>query len=188
VSRLHVDFGKRSWAENCVVISLLLLSASCGPSPKAPLLRDEPIYENRQAGFRFQVPEGWAQVAKGDLPGDAAQERLLVEYQALATEQPAALQVTAIDLSPSANLEKYLSGPSFAETWRPTAKPETFQVNRVEAMRFTFESKVKQENRGREVVAFRRKDRVYLFTSVFALKDTKAREQIRAATKSIIWK
>jgi hypothetical protein len=168
---------------------VLLFAVGCSRTPKAPLLRDEPVYQNRQAGFRFQVPDGWKQVANGDLPPEAPQERLLVEYKALTTDQPAAFQVTVIDLPATTNLEKYLTGPSFgSESWRPTAKPETFQINGVEGTRFIFESQTRQENLAREVVAFRRKERVYLFTGVFGSKDTKAREQIRGLVKSTIWK
>jgi hypothetical protein len=152
-------------------------------------LRDEPVYQNGEAGFRFQVPEGWTQVAKGDIPGQAPQPHLLVEYKALNMEQPAGLQVTVVDLPASTSLEKYLTGPSFgSENWQPTTKAEPLQINGVEATRFTFESKTRQENQAREIVAFRRKERVYLFTGIFALGDTRSREQIRGLVKSTIWK
>jgi hypothetical protein len=172
-----------------LVLGICCFAVGCGRTPKAPLLRDEPVYQNRQAGFRFQVPDGWTQVANGDLPPESPKERLLVEYKALSTEQPAALQVTVIDLPSTTNLEKYLTGPSFgSETWQPTAKPETLQINGVEGIRFSFESKTRQENLAREVVGFRRKERVYLFTGVFGSKDSKAREQIRGLVKTTIWK
>ena len=183
------DSGWQRWALIRVGIPLLLLSAGCSRTPKAPLLRDEPVYQNGEAGFRFQVPEGWTQVAKGDIPGEAPQPHLLVEYKGLNMDQPAGLQVTAVDLPTSTSLEKYLTGPSFgSEIWRPTAKAERFQVKGVEATRFAFESKARQQNLAREVVAFRRNERVYLFTGIFALGDTKSREQIRGAVKSTIWK
>jgi hypothetical protein len=40
----------------------------------------------------------------------------------------------------------------------------------------------------REVAAFQRGDKTYLFTAVFASSDTKARDQVRRTIESIIWK
>jgi hypothetical protein len=168
---------------------VLLFSTGCSRTPKAPVLRDEPVYQNLAAGFRFEVPEGWKQVAKGELTSDARQERLLVEYKVVASNQPAGLQVTAVDLPGSTDLQKYLTGPSFGiESWQATGKAETIEVQGAEGKRFVFEARPRTEETSREVVAFRRQERVYLFNSVFKSDDTKSRDQVRNAIKSLIWK
>jgi predicted Zn-dependent protease len=168
---------------------VLLFSTGCSRTPKAPVLRDEPVYQNLAAGFRFEVPDGWKQVAKGELVGDARQERLLVEYKVVASNQPAGLQVTAVDLPASTDLEKYLTGPSFGiESWQVKAPAETIQMQGAEGKRFAFEARPRKEETSREVVAIRRQGRVYFFTCVFKSDDTKARDQVRGAIKSLIWK
>jgi hypothetical protein len=172
-----------------LALFLVGLVAGCERSPRAPLLRDEPVYQNSQGGFRFQAPHGWTQVAKGDWPAKATQERLLVEYKAEASEQPAGLQVMVVDLPESTNLDKYLVGASFASgSWRPTGTSEILQISGVEARRHTFESGFGNEKTTREVVTFRRQGRVFLFTGIFSASDSLARDQIRAAVNSIIWK
>ena len=174
----------------CVLCGFVLhFSTGCSRTPKAPVLRDEPVYQNLAAGFRFEVPEGWKQVAKGELTGDARLERLLVEYKVVVSNQPAGLQVTAVDLPASTDLEKYLTRPSFGiESWQATSKAESIEVQGAEGKRFFFEARPRKEETSREVVAFRRQERVYLFTSVFKSDDTKSRDQVRNAIKSLIWK
>jgi predicted Zn-dependent protease len=168
----------------------LALSAGCSSRPHAPGLRDEPIYQNALEGFRFVVPDGWTQYAKAEVaPGKAETERLLVEYRLINSEKPAALRVTRIDLEPAVQLETYLSGPSFGkENWRQKGPAESFQINAVTGLRFVIASAAAKGGDVREVVAFRRGDKVLLFTGFFASTDTKAREQVRRAIDSIIWK
>jgi predicted Zn-dependent protease len=187
--RAHRESESRSLGVLCVLCGLLLFLSGCSRTPKAPVLRDEPVYQNLAAGFRFEVPEGWTQVAKGEVAGEARQERLLVEYKLAASNQLAGLQVTAVDLPPSTDLEKYLLGPSYGmESWQATAPAETIQVQGAEGKRFAFEARPRKEETSREVVAFRRQGRVYLFTGVFKSDDTKARDQVRGTIKSLIWK
>jgi hypothetical protein len=172
------------------VVALLIIPISfgCSRSPRAPLLRNEAVYQSSQAGFRFQVPEGWTQVAKGEWPAQAEQERLLVEYKSEGSEQPAGLQVLVVDLPASTNLEKYVAGASFGTaSWRSTGA-ESIQINGVEAKRHLFESGSGKDKTAREVVTFRRKERVFLITGIFLASDSRARDQIRTAISSIIWK
>src|SRR5438105_510697 len=81
---------KRTWAVvvvavvfGALVLAVIALAVGRGGGPRAPALRPEPVYSNAREGFRFVAPEGWALVAKADLPpGPAEKERLLVRYQA----------------------------------------------------------------------------------------------------------
>ena len=158
--------------------------------PRAPALKDEPVYQNSREGFRFLVPEGWTQYARGEVPpGKVQDERILVEYKLLTSEKPAALQVTRLDRPESLSLDDCLSACSFGiENWRRKSPPEPLAINGVEASRVVFISRLDKEEETREVVVFRRGERVYFFTGIFPSSDSKAREQVRRAVESIIWK
>lgn len=173
-----------------LAVLVLLLLTSCSPKPVAPALKDEPVYQNDREGVRFLVPDGWTQFAKGDIPpGKLDKERRLVEYKRKTFGKGAGLIVTVVDLEPTADLAAYLAGPAFgAEKWQLKGKPEAIEINRVAAQRFTFVSRIQKEEMVREVVAFRRGERVYLFTGLFASDDARARDQVRRAVGSTVWK
>src|SRR5438034_9828111 len=86
----------------------------CRSEPQAPVLRNEPVYQNDTEGFRFLTPEGWRQHAKVNVPaGKLDKERLLVQYVRLvAAERGASLDVSMADLPTSTDLATYLAGPS----------------------------------------------------------------------------
>src|SRR5262245_1447579 len=87
----------------------LALLLGCTPKPVAPALRDEPVYQNDQEGFRFLVPEGWSQNARTEVPpGPVEKERLLVQYKRRPPAKPATLEVSMADLPSSTNLATYL--------------------------------------------------------------------------------
>lgn len=167
-----------------------LVAAGCSRGPHAPALVDEPEYRNSQAGFRFLVPTGWTQVARAETPpGPAPEERLLVEYKLLNSDRPAGLQVACVDLTPDRDLETYLAGPSFGtDHWRILEPPENLSVNGVGATRCLLAPAGQRTDQVREVVAFRRKARVYLFNALYTTGDSKARQQVRRAVDSIVWK
>jgi predicted Zn-dependent protease len=162
----------------------------CRSGPRAPALGDEPVYNNSREGFRFLVPEGWTQSARGEAPpGKVQDERMLVEYKLLTSDRPAALQVTVIDRPESTSLEGCLSACSFGiENWRRKSPLEQLTINEVAASRIIFTSRIDNEETIRDVVVFRRGERVYFFTGIFPSTDSKAREQVRRAVESVIWK
>jgi hypothetical protein len=168
----------------------LALLAGCGPRPRAPALEDNPVYLSDSGGFRFVVPEGWHQYARSELPpGKLDKERLLVQYRRLGAEQQATLEVSAADLPASANLAEYLGGPNYgAKEWRLRGKPEAVTVAGVPGTRHDYTAHVGKEDLAREVVAFRRGERVTFFTVVYAPKDVSAQEQFRRAVDRILWK
>src|SRR5688572_20052386 len=68
-----------------------LLLVGCEASPRAPALRDSPVFHSPQEGFRFLVPEGWKQTAHGVLPAGKLKGEVLFAQYRLPTSQQAAL-------------------------------------------------------------------------------------------------
>lgn len=176
-------------AATAAICAALLVGCGCS-GPRAPALSDETVYHNSRENFRFLVPEGWAQQAKEDVPsGKVEKERLLVQYQRLTADKPAVLEASLADLPESTDWGDYLAGPSFgASQWRQSSPAEPIEVNGVSAVRFDFSGKLHGTATIKEVVVFRRGERVYFFTGIFPAKDTEAREQVRRAVASVIWK
>src|SRR5947209_11558609 len=162
----------------------------CRSEPQAPVLRNEPIYENDTEGFRFLTPEGWRQHAKVNVPpGKLDKERLLVEYVRLSSEKGASLDVSMADLPPTTDLTTYLAGPSGGlKSWHWKSPVERLHVNGASAERFTFVGHIGNEDTTKEVVAFRRGERVYFFVAYFASSDAKARDEVRRTVESTSWR
>src|SRR5262245_60731910 len=51
-----------------VVGLCVIIAHGCATRPHAPVLSTEPVYENRQEGFRFLPPDGWVQYARREYP------------------------------------------------------------------------------------------------------------------------
>jgi hypothetical protein len=172
-----------------VVLPLALMSG-CKRQPRAPALSDEPVYQNAAEGFRFLAPPGWSQRAKANLPpGELGKERLLVQYRRLTEALVASLEVTACDRETAADLDALLSGPSFGiQQWQRAEPPEKVQVGALAAERHVFSVPRDKERLIKEVVVFPRGERVYLFTGLYYASDMPARDQLRAAVASTIWR
>jgi hypothetical protein len=166
------------------------LVAGWRSGPHAPALSNEPVYQNSQEGFRFLAPENWAQYAKAVLPpGKLDKERLLVGYRCPPPDKPAQLEVSRADLPPDTDLTEYLRKPAFgSDKWQVKGTPEDVPVNGVPAVRTTLVARSGREETVREVVTFRRGERVYFFSGLYPGGDTKAREEIRRSVGSVIWK
>ena len=172
------------------VLFFVVLAAGCSRQPQAPVLRNEPVYENDQEGFRFLTPEGWRIHAKVDVPpGKLEKERLLAQYVRVFPERGASLDVSMADLPATTDLAQYLAGPSGGvKSWRPKGPVESVQVGGVPAERFLFAGRMDNQEAVKEVVAIRRGARVYFFTAYFAPGDTKAQQQVRRTVESTLWK
>jgi hypothetical protein len=96
--------------------------------------------------------------------------------------------VSLIDLPPTADLKKFLTGPSQGVRWQAKGPPEAVTVNGVAATRFTLTGGAGKEAQLKEVVAFRRGGRVYFFAGLFPAGDAATREEVRRAVNSIVWK
>jgi hypothetical protein len=165
------------------------LVLGCGDRPSAPVLQDEPVYNNAREGFRLLAPDGWVQSAKGDLPrGPLTKERLLVNYRMVAGDRMASLEVLAADLPETEDLAERLAGPSYgAMKWTPVGPPEKLEVGGVPATRFRYGVRIEGVDMSKEVVIRRRGERVYFFTGIYVSSDTASRDQIRRAVGSLIW-
>jgi hypothetical protein len=177
----------------CHLVTLLLLGAlltpGCSRKPEAPALRDEPVYENAQEGFRFLAPENWTQHARATIPpGKVDKERLLVGYRRNEAGKSALLEVSRADLSESESLTEYLAGPAFSRQWKAKGPPKELEINGVLAVRNIFLTGTGKDEQVREVVTFRRGERCYFFNGLYQASDDEAREQIRRSVGSVIWK
>src|SRR5262245_25690219 len=169
-----------------VLLLCSLLLAGCSGRPSAPALRDEPVYENAQEGFRFLAPEKWTQIVRASLPsGKLDRERLLVSYRRTDAGRPAQLEVSRADLDESASFAEHLAGPAFGSArWKPKGSPEALTVGGARGVRHVFAEPSGKDERVREVVAFRRGGRCYFFSGVYLAADTKARDEIRRSVNS----
>lgn len=176
------------WALTAVVLALAI--AGCKPRPRAPaLIQGEPVYHNKQEGFRFMPPPNWHLHARSELPpGKFEVERFLVEYRRLSGPKVASLDVSMVDLSPSTTVESYLAehGPG-RESWQPAGKPETIDLGGKSGLRVSFKGQRGPDAFIKEIVAVRKGDRAYFFSGVYAANDAKARDQVRKAVESLTW-
>jgi hypothetical protein len=176
----------------CVVIPAavgLVLLAGNSQRPRAPALGNDPAYRNSREGFRFLAPEGWVQRARAEVPpGKLEKERLLVEYQRTSGGKMALLEVACADLSATTDMATYLARPADGvQKWRLLTSPMDLEINGVTATRMSFSGRAGKEDLIREVVLFRRGERVYFFVSLFSATDDKIRDELRRAVGSTIW-
>jgi hypothetical protein len=176
--------GRRAW----FLLGLLAALAGCKDHPRAPALLDEPVYQNEREGFRFQVPDGWTQHARADVPpGPAEQERMVAEYRAKGARRPTVLRVNLVDLPASGDLAAYLAR-RWNEPLQPQGTPDLVEVDGVAGHHHVFAGKEGDRELLQDVYAFRRGDRTYLFTGIYAPDDDAGRQQVRRAVESIRWK
>jgi hypothetical protein len=173
-----------------LVAGWTFLLAGCEKRPRAPALRDDPVYQSDSEGFRFLAPQGWTQSTRAEVPpGKVTTEFPLVQYRPLKGPAGASFRVSLIDMSRSADLAAHLAGPSYGvTTWRQTGPPEEIAVGSASAVRHSFTGRAGKQDVVKEVVCVRRGERVYLFTALYPAKDTEVRDQLRRVVESIIWK
>lgn len=170
---------------------VLLVAALCGgcrERPRAPLLRDEPVYHDAKQHIRFLAPEGWTQHAKSDLPaGPIDSEHLLVDYMHWTGDMPALLSVSVVDLPEGTDLPAYLTRESFgARRWELLSGGEQVEAGGQTGQRFVLQTH-EHGDRTKEVAVFRRGRRVFFFTGLYGTGDEATRDQIRRAIKSTVW-
>jgi hypothetical protein len=172
-----------------IVTGTTLGIRGCAYRPHAPVLRNEPVFQSSREGLRFNVPDGWIQHTRADIPpGKVDKERLLVAYRQ-SEDAPigADLEVSLIDLPPDADLAAYLAAASHgAARWQSAGKPEELSMNGEAALRYVFTAS--RDRMFKEAVVFRRQERVYFFVGLFAASDKQARQQIRRAIESVTWR
>jgi hypothetical protein len=159
----------------------------CEGRLRAPPLEDGPVYRNTREGFRFFVPDGWKQRARGEVPaGKIETERMLAEYRCLTCD--GTLMVSVVDIPVSMSLAEYVAkNTKTAEDWHQQGPPEEFAINGMPAVRLSYVEGEGRRQMIREVVAFRRDERVYFFKSYFASHDAQSRKALRDAVDTIVW-
>jgi hypothetical protein len=164
----------------------ILAQAGCSKKPRAPALEAGPVFQNKQEGIRFRVPDSWVQSARGQLPsGKLEKERLLVSYRA--KDRIAAFELNALDFAENQDLSTYLAERAYGSNqWKPSAPPEDVKVGDLSGVRYVMAGRIDKEPMTLDVVSVHRGERVYLFKGIYASKDKGAREQLREAVHSII--
>lgn len=163
----------------------------CEQGPSAPELRNSPVYRNAQEGFRFLVPDGWTQSASANLPaGDLETDLFLVRYSVTSAETDAQVQVLCFqDRQGDAEFAKYHAEPSFGvEKWTLKEGPVEETVGGRPGTWLYLTGKAKNREMGKEVLCFRKGDRVYSFVGTFWTSDKKARQAMHRAFESVLWK
>ncbi len=166
-----------------------LALAGCEERPRAPALTNEAIYHNRTIGLRFLTPEGWALYAKSALPpGPADHPMLLAAYQRSEGQARGDLELYAVDLPAGQDLLAYLAAhPIGPDKWSSRGNPQSETINGAAATRYTQSAPRPKGEMRREIVAFRRPDRTYLFVLTHPSSDTQLREQARRSIESATW-
>lgn len=170
-------------------LSLLAL-CGCSRGPVAPELRDSPVYRNRLEGFRFLVPDGWSQTASSNLPpGDLETELFLVRYSVRSPEPNAQVQVLCFqDKGSDASVAEHHSRPAFGVSeWKLEGESRTEIIGRQEGTWLYYTGPSGKAVMAKEVLCFRKRDRVYSFVGTFWQTDEKARQAIQRAFKSVVW-
>lgn len=172
------------WIAHCCLISV-----GCSDRPSAPELRDTPVYQNKQAGFRFLVPDGWNQTANAVLPNGPIQGEVWIARYTLQTpERGATLQILGYEEKLHPNFVEFHAEPSLSvNDWQPSAPAESVTVGGVTGTRMIYSGKLQDRQLTKEVVGFQRSGRMYCFVAAFHVQDDKAREQVRRAINSLLW-
>jgi hypothetical protein len=173
-----------------VLIALVVLALSRGPRAQAPALSGDPVYVNKQEGFRFLRPDGWRMRARGEFPASlpADTERMLVGYQRTNSEKLATLDVTMLDVPGEQSLVDAMARPGIkGHEWHSTLRFEMLKISGLDAARASFEATLAGQKTIKETLAVRRGGRVYFFTTVAAASDNKARAEARKALETLSW-
>ena len=178
----------RKWPV-ALALALVLLPLGCTRRPRPPVLRQNlPVFANAREGFRFQPPAGWSQHALSDPSrADQTRELTLVKYKRLTARKPAFLQVSAVNLPDGTDPSTYLGEHALGRDWRRVGQTETLQVGRASATREVFTGYWDRDQIVKEVVTFRRGERVYFFTGIFPVGDGEAQAEVRQAVATIWW-
>ena len=166
---------------------LAAAAAGCADRPRAPALTDDAVYADGRAGLRFVVPEGWVMGMRTvPPPGPLDKPVQLVRYQSPNPAKAADLELLAVDLPAGDDVGKYLAEHLAGGRKWAAGPVQPLTVNGAAATRYEYTAAGSHPMR-REVTAFRRGGRVYLFTTTFGAGDTDVRDQSRRAVESVVW-
>jgi predicted Zn-dependent protease len=176
-------------AHRMLLVLPLAALVACSERPQAPPLTAEAVFQYEEIGLRFLAPAGWPIQSRAVLPtGPLRKPIVLVAYQKGAGEKPAEFKLVVADVSPETNLDQFLSEYRVGtEQWVAVPPTETVTINNAEATRHLQRRTQAKDEIRREVTAFRRGGRVYLFLVVFAATDGGSRDAVRTAVGSVAW-
>ena len=172
-----------------LMVVAIAWTCGCDSPPRAPLLRDTPVYHSQSEGFRFRVPEGWNQSANsvlpaGDLPGDV----FLTRYQMTTAEGGASLQIICRNDVAVDQLETHWSGPAFGvKSWKVDETLKEVKAGPVDGQRIVYSGSMGGKTLMKHVTCLHRNNRLYSFVGLYWQKDAFARQQIERALDSLIW-
>ena len=168
-----------------VSIVLAVIVCGCQDRPKAPALRDDPVFEDAQSGLRFLAPTGWTETARSAFPsGPADKDTMLVRYQSPPSDKSAIFEVSFIDAAESADVAAMLTAQSYGvSNWTLDGKPEPLSVHDAAATRY----RLTEKKLTKESIVFRRVGRLYFFTFVYSSSDSTIRERMQDLVQSVTW-
>jgi hypothetical protein len=171
--------------------ALLAAATGCQERPRAPALTHDPVYANDRVGVRFTPPPGWSLIAKSEPPaGKLKKPVMLVAYNHPTGERPTDLELLAVDgVVEGADLGQFLlDNPVGRDKWnaKEAAKPVT--VNGTPATRLTLTRQGHSGTIDREVTAFRRGDRTYLFFITYVVDDRTDRDAAHKCVEAVEWR
>lgn len=175
---------------NPLVGLLALALVGCGDRPRAPVVSREAVFSDDAIGLRFATPDGWMAVSRATLPpGPLAKPVIVASYMLPRGDRPTELELVAADPVAEGDLERFLTDtPIGPDRWRAKDKPTPAAVNGVSAERLTLARVAREGEVLREVTAFRRPTRTYLFVITYLGTDRDARDAAHKCVESAEWK
>ena len=162
------------------LLLVVLVVVGCTPTPRAPALTDEAVFESADAGMKFVVPQGWIMSSRSVLPPTLDDKPvMLVMYLSERADKPGELRVYAADIPATEPIAAYIDRHPFGPDKRKAAPGgETIMVNGATADRIALVGG-KGASEIQEVTAFRRGGRVYLILAGWTKRDTSVRDNLR---------
>jgi len=192
---VHRNTSSISWIADRDRAGVLILACvawlvgGCDSPPQAPALRNGPVYHHKQLGFRFLVPEGWKQMGSSNLPEGALDKEICLTKFHVPSTTGAALEVLCFDRSYAPEITEYHIEPSQGiKDWQIESQPVPLDVEGAQGKRMTINGTLpNNEKQIKDVTYFIRGERVFSFVAVCSAADTKSREELQRAVRSLVW-
>lgn len=168
---------------------LAVAAAGCSDRPSAPVLTVEAVYRHDESGLRFLTPDGWAPLARVDLPTGRLDKPTRMVAFVNTSASASQIELYAVDLPAGTDLVDYLLnvqriGP---EKWQVKTPPAGTDVRGVKASRFGLQTGAGKTPQRRDVVVFHRGGRQFLFVFTGRATATGDAEAFNRCVASITW-
>jgi len=132
-------------------------------------------------------------MSRGELPpGKLEKVRTIANYNRLDGETPAGFQASAADTVGSEALRETLAtdGTEGKPVWNSHAPDEEIRAGGAKATRSMFHTGTGREKgtRIRDIYIFERGELIWMFSGMYDLGDSQARDTVRRAIDSLEWK